>query len=126
MCWSVESRDQQYPRKDSVLKFDWLVSNAWRCSMHVLDWIQKTNWYIDVSSSLQKIMPFLVELDHKALWALKSLNFYYEKTSIEREDRIYEFDKLIFRAYDSSTLYKENIMKYHDSNIIKREFRVGC
>lgn len=71
-------------------------------------------------------MPFLVELDHKALWALKSLNFYYEKTSIEREDRIYEFDKLIFRAYDSSTLYKENIMKYHDSNIIKREFRVGC
>ncbi|XP_015159205.1 uncharacterized protein [Solanum tuberosum] len=66
-----------------------------------------------------------VELEHKALWALKSLNLDWTKTSKERVEQINELVEFRFKAYESSALYKENMKKWNDSKILKREFRVG-
>ena len=36
-----------------------------------------------------------------------------------------EIDEFLLKAYESSSLYKENMNKYHDLKIEKREFMVG-
>ena len=36
-----------------------------------------------------------------------------------------ELDEFRLKAYESSALYQENIKKYHDLKIEKREFMVG-
>ncbi|XP_049372514.1 uncharacterized protein LOC125837433 [Solanum verrucosum] len=50
-----------------------------------------------------------VELDHKALWALKKLNLSWSETRNLRLDQNNEMDEFHLRAYKRSALYKENI-----------------
>ncbi|KAK4721447.1 hypothetical protein R3W88_011680 [Solanum pinnatisectum] len=66
-----------------------------------------------------------VELEHKALWALKALNLDWTKTSRERVGQLNELDEFRFKAYESSALYKKKMKKWYDSKILKREFKVG-
>ncbi|XP_049362947.1 uncharacterized protein LOC125827670 [Solanum verrucosum] len=66
-----------------------------------------------------------VELEHKALWALKALNLDWRKTSRGRVEQLNELDELQFRAYESLSFYKEKMKKWHDAKILRREFRVG-
>ncbi|XP_049367967.1 uncharacterized protein LOC125832819 [Solanum verrucosum] len=66
-----------------------------------------------------------VELEYKALCALKALNLDWTKTSKERVDQLNKLDEFRFKAYESSTLYKKKMKKWHDSRILKREFKVG-
>ncbi|XP_049391590.1 uncharacterized protein LOC125856032 [Solanum stenotomum] len=65
-----------------------------------------------------------VELEHKALWALKVLNLDWIKASRERLDQLNEIDEFRLRSYDSSAIYKEKIKKWHDTQIVQREFNV--
>ncbi|XP_049345493.1 uncharacterized protein LOC125810019 [Solanum verrucosum] len=69
-----------------------------------------------------------IELEHKALWALKALNLYWARTSKGRVDYLNELDEFRIRAYESSTLYKENMKKWHDSRILggNSELEIGC
>jgi len=42
-----------------------------------------------------------------------------------RVDQLNEMEEFRFRAYESSALYKKKMKKWHDSKILKRDFRVG-
>ncbi|KAK4723758.1 hypothetical protein R3W88_026537 [Solanum pinnatisectum] len=66
-----------------------------------------------------------VELEHKAMWALKKLNLDWGATSNQRMSNLNVLDEFHLRAYESSTLYKEKMKKYHDQRIEKPEFFVG-
>ncbi|XP_015164018.1 uncharacterized protein [Solanum tuberosum] len=66
-----------------------------------------------------------VELEHKAMWALKALDLDWTKTSKERVEQLNELDEFRFNVYESSALYKENMKKWYDAKILKREFKVG-
>ncbi|XP_049348184.1 uncharacterized protein LOC125812751 [Solanum verrucosum] len=66
-----------------------------------------------------------VELEHKALWALKALNLDWSKASRERVEQLNELDELRLRSYESSVIYKEKMKKWHDARILKRDFKVG-
>jgi hypothetical protein len=58
-----------------------------------------------------------VELEHKALWALKYLNFENELAGDKRKVQLLELEEMRNAAYHSSWLYKEKAKKYHDKKL---------
>ncbi|XP_073030622.1 uncharacterized protein [Primulina eburnea] len=66
-----------------------------------------------------------VELEHKAYWTTKFLNFDAKATGDERVLQLNELDEFRLEAYENAKLYKEKTKRWHDQNIVHREFLVG-
>lgn len=63
-----------------------------------------------------------VELEHKAAWATKLLNFDIKTAAERRLIQLNELDEIRHLAYESSKLYKERTKAYHDKKIVSRHF----
>ena len=66
-----------------------------------------------------------VELEHRAYWAIKKLNFDIEASGALRKLQLNEMDEFRHGAYENAKLYKERTKKWHDQRIINREFTPG-
>ena len=67
-----------------------------------------------------------VEIQHKALWAIRMVNMDINKSGVHRKRQLNELDELRLMAYENSHLYKERAKKYHDARISQRgQFSVG-
>nr|GFB93044.1 reverse transcriptase domain-containing protein [Tanacetum cinerariifolium] len=66
-----------------------------------------------------------LELEHKAYWALKHVNFYLKTAGDHRKLQLNELNKLRDQAYENSLIYKERTKKLHDDKIKHRIFNVG-
>ncbi|XP_075076906.1 uncharacterized protein LOC107822177 [Nicotiana tabacum] len=66
-----------------------------------------------------------VELEHKALWALRQLNLDMETTGTNRVTGLYELEEFRFQAFESARLYKERMKLMHDKHILDRNFKPG-
>ena len=64
----------------------------------------------------------LVELEHKAAWAIKLLNFDIKPSAERRLMQLNELDEIRHLAYESSKIYKEKTKAYHDKKIISGNF----
>ena len=65
-----------------------------------------------------------LELEHKAMWAIKRLNFNLKDAAKERMLQLSELEEPWNDYYDNARIYKEKTKRWHDQIIIKKEFRV--
>ncbi|GAU37514.1 hypothetical protein TSUD_21190 [Trifolium subterraneum] len=66
-----------------------------------------------------------VELEHKAYWALKFLNFDPSVSGEKMKLQLHELEEMRTQAYESSKLYKEKVKGYHDKRIFNKAFKPG-
>ncbi|XP_016178286.1 uncharacterized protein LOC107620670 [Arachis ipaensis] len=66
-----------------------------------------------------------VELEHRAFWALKMLNFDNQAAQETRLLLLNELEEFRNQAYENANIYKENTKKWHDQKLARREFIEG-
>ena len=66
-----------------------------------------------------------VELEHRALWAIKQLNFDLEKAGELQKLQISELEELRNDAYDNAKIAKDRVKVFHDKFITRKTFVQG-
>nr|GEY98139.1 reverse transcriptase domain-containing protein [Tanacetum cinerariifolium] len=89
-------------------------------------WAFRTAYKIPIGCTPYKLVygkscHLPIELEHKAYWALKHVNFDLKTV---RNHRKLQLNELRNQAYENSLIYKEKMKKIHDSKIKNRIFNV--
>ncbi|CAM8931810.1 unnamed protein product [Rhodiola kirilowii] len=66
-----------------------------------------------------------VELEYKALWAIRELNMDIKAAGEKRKLQLHELDEIRLDSYENARIYKERTKKWHDKRIVRREFNEG-
>ena len=66
-----------------------------------------------------------LELEYKAMWAIKKMNFDFKMEKEERLLQLNELEELRNEAYDNARIYKDKTKKWHNQRILRKEFRAG-
>ncbi|GKF28809.1 reverse transcriptase domain-containing protein, partial [Tanacetum coccineum] len=93
-------------------------------------WAFRTAYKTPIGCTPYKIVygkscHLLVELEHKAYWALKHANFNLKTAGDYRKLQLNELNELRDQAYENSLIYKEKTKRIHDAKIKNLVFNVG-
>ena len=66
-----------------------------------------------------------LEIENKAFWAVKELNYDFKLAGEKRLFDISSLDEWRTQAYENAKLFKEKVKRWHDKRIQKHEFKVG-
>jgi hypothetical protein len=67
----------------------------------------------------------LVELEHKAYWAIKIFNMKMNESGEHRKLQLQELEEIHNDAYESARIYKEMMEAFHNKMISRKEFKIG-
>ena len=66
-----------------------------------------------------------MEVEHKAFWAIKALNFDYKAAAGARMLDLNELEEIRLDSYRRSSIYKEQTKRWHDGRVRAKKFAVG-
>ncbi|XP_050211761.1 uncharacterized protein LOC126661921 [Mercurialis annua] len=66
-----------------------------------------------------------LELEHKAYWVIKKLNYDFKMAGEKRLLQLNELDEIRFMAYENTKIYKEKTKKWHDAHITPKVLKAG-
>nr|GEW54466.1 DNA-directed DNA polymerase [Tanacetum cinerariifolium] len=93
---------------------------SWSDKLDDALWAFRTAYKTPIGSNPYKLVygkscHLLIELEHKAYWALKHVNFNLKTTGDQRKLQLNKLSELRDQAYENSVIYKERTKKLHDS-----------
>ena len=66
-----------------------------------------------------------LELEYKAIWAVKKLNCDFQAAKEKRLLQMNELEEIRNEEYDKARICKDKTKKWHDQRILRREFKIG-
>ncbi|XP_038895857.1 uncharacterized protein LOC120084026 [Benincasa hispida] len=72
-----------------------------------------------------KVCHLPLDLEYKAMWAVKKFNFDLKAAGEERKLQLLELDEWRLQAYENSKIYKERTKRWHDKCLCKKNLKIG-